>query len=222
MSSAAEIMEQTEVSGMLKISPESLREHNERVQQAKDQKRVKFIRELKARWGAPARQVAAVVRREGEWLAKLQALETRLDSKRGILVGLVGGRGNGKTQMAVELMRHTVNKMLAARFITAIGFFMEIKATYRRESDKTEKAVMDEFCAPQLLVLDEISKRSDSNWENDLLFELLNRRYNDQKDTILISNQPQAELEAFLGASIVSRMNETGGFVPCTWPTFRE
>jgi len=54
-----------------------------------------------------------------------------------------------------------------------------------------------------------------------MLFELLNRRYNDLKDTILIANKSKAEFQDYIGPSLASRMNETGGIVECNWPSFR-
>lgn len=167
----------------------------------------------------PKRHEFAVVGLSGEWFETKDALISKLGS--GFTVALVGGRGNGKTQIGVELIRHLSRDYKQSRYCTAFEFFMEVKAGYNDQGG-TEKEVIRSFQNPILLVIDEISKRSESEWENRLLYELINRRYNDMKDTLIISNQDGATLEEALGDSIVSRMRETGGIIECVWDSFRK
>jgi DNA replication protein DnaC len=68
---------------------------------------------------------------------------------------------------------------------------------------------------------DEIGKRGESVWEGNLLFELLNNRYADRTDTIVIANLNPQDLAESLGPSITSRLNETGGVIHCDWPSRR-
>ena len=163
-----------------------------------------------------------VLEHGGAWGQTFQRLKNRLLT--GFMIALAGGRGNGKTQMAVELVRVLAfaEKPRRSRYCTATEFFMEIKATYRADDGKTEGSVVREFAKPALLVIDEISKRRESEWENLLLHELLNRRYGMMLDTLLISNQEPKQLEESLGSALVSRMVETGGIVECNWPSFRK
>lgn len=156
--------------------------------------------------------------RSGPWAAAENAIISKLET--GCLLALVGTRGCGKTQLAVEAIRFCATHSRRARYCTATEFFVEIKSTYGDDA-RTEKDVIAEFSRPSLLVIDEIGQRSESEWENRLLFELLNRRYNALKDTILISNQTPADFAASMGPSLISRMQETGGLIECTWPSYR-
>jgi DNA replication protein DnaC len=167
----------------------------------------------------PKRQRGTRVIAASGWITTLTNVSMKRGS--GFLVALVGIRGNGKTQMGVELIRANAESGVKSRFCSAMEFFMEIKAGYRNDS-KAEKEVIADFCRPSLLVIDEIGQRSESDWENRLLFEMINRRYNDLKDTLLISNQDETQIKQALGPSIVSRINETGGLIPCTWESFRK
>ncbi|MDA1178801.1 MAG: hypothetical protein O2931_08405, partial [Planctomycetota bacterium] len=76
-------------------------------------------------WNAPERHLKTKVTESGPWFAKFQAIDAKLGS--GFLVALVGERGNGKTQMAVNLMKSTTWSLRTARFMTAVEFFMRIK-----------------------------------------------------------------------------------------------
>ena len=199
-------------------SPEELerrlREKSERDAQARDAQCAQLMSEA----GVPKRHRCVRIDAAGQWgetLAKLKQMRGT-----GFIAALVGTRGNGKTQLAAELIRENAGDMLRSKFCCAMEFFMEIKATFRSEK-LTEKDVIAAYQKPALLVLDEVGQRSETEWENRLLFHLVNQRYEDQKDTLFIANLEPEQLIAALGPSIASRMNETGGIINCTWPTFR-
>jgi DNA replication protein DnaC len=101
-------------------------------------------------------------------------------------------------------------------------FFISIKSSFRRSSETSEDDVLESLASPKLLVIDEVQERSESAWEDRLLTFLVNQRYNAMKDTILIANLTKAEFAQSVGASIVSRLNETGGIIECAWPSFRQ
>lgn len=155
--------------------------------------------------------------RSGQWAKTEDGLRQRLGS--GFLIALTGLRGNGKTQLGVELIRSSCKALKPSRFCSATEFFMAIKAGYTNQ--KSEEDIVKSFQRPRLLVIDEIGVRSESDWENRLLFELLNRRYNSLTDTLLITNQEASKLRDSIGPSLASRCVETGGVINCDWPTFR-
>lgn len=177
------------------------------------------VASLRADWNAPLRHASFTPEVTGPWGDAFRKLSNRLGS--GFLVALIGTRGNGKTQIGVELMKVSTDNLKSALFTTATGFFMAVKATYRRDAQETEAGVLKVYCKPSLLVIDEAARRAETGWENNLLFELLNQRYNGMTDTIMICNMGRADFEQSLGASLVSRMNETGGIIDCNWPSFR-
>lgn len=171
--------------------------------------------------GFPERHASMSTRdTTGPWAATRDELAGRLGS--GLLVALIGGRGVGKTQMAMDLSSGVIRSGGTARFTTATKFLMEIKETYRKDAPKTEREVIVEYGKPKLLIIDEIGRRGETDWEDRLLFELLNDRYNAVRDTIVISNHPtEAEFSKAVGDSLVSRINETGGVIVCNWKSYR-
>lgn len=217
----AEIINAPEFKKSLFASPEFIAEHKASMEEAQKRQRSEKIQELRREWGAPKRHVTAQPEFSGDWGAKFTTISDLIGKGQGVSIALVGERGNGKTQLAVELMRAATRQLKSCLFTTAMSFFIAVKSSYRRDAEDTEQEIMSEFGAPKLLVIDEIGKRSDTEWENNMLFELLNRRYNAMTDTILICNKAKAEFETYIGPSIASRMNETGGIILCDWPTFR-
>jgi len=174
---------------------------------------------LRLDWNAPKRQAEKQPDATGPWGVFWQSLRQKLGS--GFTVGMIGTRGSGKTQMAVELMKLATERGRSARYCTATEFFQHIKATYRKDADKSEADIIRKFRKPALLVIDEATKRAETDWENNQLFELLNKRYDDKGDTILVCNATLAEFTASIGDSIADRMKEGGGILEFTWASFR-
>jgi chromosomal replication initiation ATPase DnaA len=153
----------------------------------------------------------------GPWQQKFKALKERLGT--GILVALLGIRGCGKTQMAVELIRATCGKQKNAIYTTAMEIFVSLRDSYKLQ--ESEQQVLRRYQSPSLLVIDEIQERGETAWEDRLLTAIIDYRYSMMKDTILISNQTEDMFKTSVGTSVSSRMTETGGIVECNWPSFR-
>lgn len=168
----------------------------------------------------PARHKGASgLKRGGDWGETLDKLERRLGT--GFIIGMAGDRGNGKTQIAVELVRVLAARSLRSLYVSATEFFMDIKSTYKPNAKESEREVIQRYRKPALLILDEVGRRGETDWENRLLFELLDKRYQDVRDTLLISNQTPEEFKAAVGESVQSRMKEAGGLIVCKWGSFR-
>ena len=174
---------------------------------------------LRRDWNAPERHLRSTVDRKGVWGEKLAGIENKLGT--GFVYGLIGTRGNGKTQLAVEVMRTATERLMSAYYETAVMIFSRLKATFRPDATETEIKVIEQLRSHKLLVIDEIGKRGESAWENNLLFGLVDKRYNDMTDTILIANLEPAQFTECVGESLSSRMNETGGLIIADWASRR-
>lgn len=179
-----------------------------------------LVANLRQHWNAPARHAQRdQLDTGGPWGDALRGIATSLGTGR--MWAICGTRGNGKTQMAVEAMKHATQLGMSARYVAATEFFAAIKATYRKDWSETEIQVIERFRKPRLLVIDEIGKRGDTDWENNLLFLLLDKRYADMTDTIVLANLEADKMAESLGPSLSDRLGETGGLIECTWPSRR-
>jgi DNA replication protein DnaC len=210
-----------ELQKAIALMPAQIREQRAReIEEHARRRNSERIQSLLRESRAPQRQLINFnIERTGEWGKAHAKITAKLGT--GCLLSLIGNRGCGKTQLAVEAIRTITAKGKRARYCTATEFFIEIKAAYSTQN-RSEKDVLNEFTRPALVVIDEVGQRSESEWENRLLFELLNRRYNALKDTILVSNQGADEFTKSLGPSLISRMIETGGLIECQWSSYRK
>jgi DNA replication protein DnaC len=177
------------------------------------------VQERRSRWNVPLRYLAEPIE-NAQWQAELDRLRGFLGT--GMLVVLSGGRGTGKTYLAVELLKIVTGWNREGLYRTLMEFFMLLRRASKFSEPGSEEDVMRRHEHASLLVLDEVGKCGQTDWEDNVLFELLNRRYGARKDTVLVCNYRPDQLLEVLGPSILSRIQETGGVVVCDWPSFRE
>lgn len=216
---AADVDESIEsVFGRIQVIPDA--EATKAAEDERARRHQNLVDNLRQHWGAPERHVKRMsVDMSGDWGAWLTKIQSTLGS--GKTWAICGIPGNGKTQMAVEAMKRATQMGLSARYVAATEFFAAIKATYRKDWSETEMHVIERYRRPRLLVIDEVGKRGDTDWENNLLFHLLDKRYQDMTDTIVLANLSAEGMANSLGPSLADRMSETGGLIECTWPSRR-
>jgi len=165
---------------------------------------------------------------DGPWGDALEKVRQGLGS--GQIIVLLGPRGTGKTQMAVEILRERIMAELRLHpddtstllYTKARDIFARMRDAFRDGAELTEVQALRLFSEPDILVIDEAHERSDTAFVGRALTTIIDRRYDALRDTIIVSNQDRREFAAGMGESIVSRMREVGVIVECQWPSFRE
>ena len=212
----------TNLEDLIANAPDEIPATAEEISAAEELKRIK-IRDAKAwlavgsRTGWEAKYLDAVKSSPhgAEWLKAYEAAKERV-LMNGIVV-LYGKRGGGKTRMAAEL----AVMVGSSRYRTAMRFFLEVRATFRKDSEKSEMDVIDDLAKAELLILDEIQERGETAFEDRLLTHVIDARYAAMKPTILIANLVKSDLAESLGKSIVDRARENGKAIEFTWPSYR-
>ena len=197
---------------------------DEWTRQQDEKRRRDFFEKNWSRSCAPARAVARIESGEfagAEWQKANSKLNRLLSDHRGAFLALVGSRGPGKTQLGVCAMHRVCQQGKPVRYVKALDFFAEVKAAYLPDSKDDERGVIKRFCRPQLLVIDGMEVRGETPWEDRMLSHLIDRRYDDMTDTILIANLKEEDLLHSIGSSAESRLREVGGVIICDWPSFR-
>jgi len=151
-----------------------------------------------------------------EALAKARAVVAR-----GGMAVLLGDRGTGKTQLAVELVRDACREIHSARYFRSREVGMFLREAYGDRASMTELQAINGLVSPWLLVIDECQERPDKDWEIRSLTLVLDKRYGSMKPTILIANCTPKQFQDLMGPSVVDRIREDGGVIACNWKGFR-
>lgn len=112
----------------------------------------------------------------------------------------IGSNGVGKTTIAQNLAHQAVIEGHSVLFTSAANMLNDLAA---QDGDLALKRRLRYYSQPKLLVVDEVGYLSYSNRHADLLFEIVNRRYQ-QAATIVTTNRPFVEWgEVFPNAACV-------------------
>ncbi len=102
---------------------------------------------------------------------------------------LIGNNGVGKSTVAQNIGYQAVMQGHTVLFTTAANMLSDLTA---QDGDNALRRRLKHYSRPTLLLIDEIGYLSYSNRHADLLFEIINRRY-EQSSTVVTTNRPFAE-----------------------------
>ena len=132
---------------------------------------------------------------------------------RGLL--FMGPAGVGKTHLAVAIIRGLIQKGFAGVFCEFGSLLKEIQDSYNPISKSSELKVLAPIYQTDVLVLDELGATIPTDWVRDTMYQIINKRYNDEKLTIFTTNYSDARgsdkeqvLEDRIGTRLRSRLYE--------------
>lgn len=129
---------------------------------------------------------------------------------------LLGQVGTGKTHLAAGILQAVIREFCAqgliGRYVTAGGIIRSVKDSFN-DRTKTESQIYADLVMPHLLVIDEVGVQHGTDFERQVLFEVINGRYERTRPTIVISNGGVPELRECLGDRAVDRLRERGGLI---------
>jgi DNA replication protein DnaC len=126
---------------------------------------------------------------------------------------MLGNFGTGKNHLAAAITKGVTDQGYLALHTTAMNLVGDIKDTWNRGSERTEKQALASFIKPDLLIIDEVGIQFGSVAEKILMMGVVNGRYSEQKPTIMISMLGEAKLSAMIGEHIIDRFKDGAGAI---------
>lgn len=126
---------------------------------------------------------------------------------------IVGKVGVGKTHIASALAIEAIAEGHSVRFVTGIELLSRIKATFSNNAKETSDQVVKEYSEIDYLIIDDLGKENPTGFAREVMFSIINSRYDNLLPLIVTSNYERDELIKRLGNDIdaialVSRLSE--------------
>jgi len=130
---------------------------------------------------------------------------------------LMGGCGVGKTHLAVAALVEIINAGKPGRvmFSNFQDLIQEIQATFDSDRIATKSELLRPLLEADLLVLDELGSQKPTQFIQDILYYVINTRYNEELTTIFTTNYydrsadaKEETLEQRIGTRLRSRLAE--------------
>lgn len=129
------------------------------------------------------------------------------DKRNGLLI--LGGVGTGKTHLAAAIANAFIERGIPVLF----GTYSDHLEHIREEFDKGARKHLAMMKNTPVLVLDDIGKEKRSEWTQQILFDVINYRYEHLLPVIITTNFDADGLANHVGGAIWSRLYESCGGV---------
>ena len=139
---------------------------------------------------------------------------------------LWGPAGSGKTLLACIFLQELMLKFAkAGRFVDlSRQFFQRLKRSFDSTdaSYGTSGRILEELINVPFLVIDDFGVQRNTEWESEMLYNLIDSRYAEENTTIITSNTNIAEFKEVAKGRVYSRILEMCTIIHVDLPDYRE
>ncbi len=145
---------------------------------------------------------------EDFWGRPWVAEEVRAAEAAGEWLLVTGPYGTGKSHVAASVLLRRLGVGRTGLWVVVCDLLDVIRATYRRDATASEGELLSLVTNVGCLVLDDLGAEVDSDWVRTKLYQIVDRRCNEDRETICTSNlDPDAlKAENRVGDRVISRV----------------
>lgn len=134
-----------------------------------------------------------------------------VDLKTPVHVLLIGSTGCGKTHLSAAMIDLALRNNVSALYVK----FYELADMQINDKQRFKEVINCKF-----LVIDEYG-RSESEYNSELLFKVIDKRWDNMATTMLVSNLDAAKFKESLSDALYSRIKENCVLKACDWEDYR-
>lgn len=158
-----------------------------------------------------------------ELQAYIQNVEDHVNNGQGLL--LFGPKGAGKDHCLMGVSKFVIAWGFKVHWQNGLDLWSRFRSTMRRDARETETEILQELSKVDVLWISDPLPPSGnlSEYEQQRLFQLIDRRYNEKRPTFVSMNVASGvEAEERLGAASVDRLRDGAITFFCNWASHRQ
>jgi len=129
-----------------------------------------------------------------------------------------GNVGTGKTHLATSIAKYKwENGCKNQKIVKFRNICLEVKNDFAEEIN-----IIKHYSNYDLLIIEEIGRGYNSEFEVSVLFEIIDNRYENNKQTILTTNININDFIDFVGEATIDRLKEKATFISFDWESYRQ
>jgi len=139
----------------------------------------------------------------GEIPQEIKSLKT--DCLKNIII--TGNNGTGKTHLIVAFAHKLIiEAAMPIKFINSAELFFEIKKTFQNDTETTADDLINLYSGYPILIIDDLGAERISEWVREVLYLIINRRYENVVPTLITTNYSTKGLYDNFDKKIASRL----------------
>jgi DNA replication protein DnaC len=105
----------------------------------------------------------------------------------------------------------------------SLQYFEKLRSTYNEESGRYGQTwnILEDLSTVPCLAIDDFGVQRNTEWEQEMLYNLVDARYEYERLTLVTTNKPIEEVEELHGGRIYSRLQEMCRVVHVEAPDYR-
>ncbi|BET96499.1 ATP-binding protein [Xenorhabdus taiwanensis] len=133
-----------------------------------------------------------------------------------------GNPGTGKNHLAAAIGNHLMQNGRSILIATLPDLMMRVRETYQKDTKISESALVDDLCAVDLLVLDDVGVQRNNLNEDLIIFQVVDRRLANKKPVGVLTNLDFEQLTTVLGERVIDRLRMgTPTVINFNWQSYR-
>lgn len=157
------------------------------------------------------------------WETEVEYLLDWIKNPKNFLI-LMGKPGTGKTYISIALSLYLYEikekdkesvPYLDIQFVKLRDFFDFLKTLYSKNKD--DGPTKDLLCECELLILDDLGASRNTEWQKEIVLDILDRRYDNMLPTIITTNFNFEEIDSIFGPRVRSRLEASENLIIKKW-----
>jgi DNA replication protein DnaC len=133
-----------------------------------------------------------------------------------------GPQGSGKTHLASAMLVDLIRNGYSGMYVTASLMLLGLREASRSFQGESASSQIGRYASPHLLVIDEYGLQSAQDVDYQLLFSVIDARYQRNLPTVLVTNFQRDELKSNLDERVIERIRGPRGLIlSFDWQSYR-